>query len=95
VMHEVECELRRVNRIARAGIRRGGRPLSCSRVVDQFPSPAGNRMAAEETEEGRPYCRAILPLIANQQFPVQLLGCGSMSVPLQRDFRKRAEAIER
>jgi hypothetical protein len=52
-------------------------------------------MAAEETEEGRPYCRAILPLIANQQFPVQLLGCGFMSVPLQRDFRKRAEAIER
>ena len=52
-------------------------------------------MAAEETEEGRPYCRAILPLIGNQQFPVQLLGSGSMSVPLQRDFRKRAEAIER
>jgi hypothetical protein len=44
-------------------------------------------VAAEETDEPRPYCGAILPLVRNQQFPVQLLGCGSMSVPFQKDFR--------
>ena len=44
-------------------------------------------MAAEETDEARPYCGVTLPLVRNQQFPVQLLGCGSMSVPFQKDFR--------